>query len=54
MTKYLVSFDDGAMTFPEEEPPAVAEAAPVAVREAEAVRTVGIRPSGSPTPRRPA
>ena len=27
MTRYLISFDDGAMTFPEEELPAVAEAA---------------------------
>ena len=27
MTKYLISFDDGAMTFPEEELPAVDEAA---------------------------
>ena len=27
MTRYLISFDDGAMTFPEEELPDVAEAA---------------------------
>jgi hypothetical protein len=27
MTRYLISFDDGAMTFPEEELPEVAEAA---------------------------
>jgi hypothetical protein len=27
MTKYVISFDDGAMTFPEEEGPAVGEAA---------------------------
>jgi hypothetical protein len=27
VTRYLISFDDGAMTFPEEELPAVAEAA---------------------------
>jgi hypothetical protein len=27
MTKYLISFDDGAMTFPEEELPDVADAA---------------------------
>jgi hypothetical protein len=27
MTQYLISFDDGAMTFPEEELPDVAEAA---------------------------
>jgi hypothetical protein len=34
MPKYLISFDDGAMTFPEEELPAVAEAAHAVVREA--------------------
>jgi hypothetical protein len=34
MTRYLISFDDGAMTFPEEELPAVAEAAHKVVREA--------------------
>jgi hypothetical protein len=34
MTRYLISFDDGAMTFPEEELPAVAEAAHAVVREA--------------------
>ena len=34
MTRYLISFDDGAMTFPEEELPAVAEAAHRVVREA--------------------
>ena len=33
MTKYLISFDDGAMTFPEEESPDVADAVRV-VREA--------------------
>jgi hypothetical protein len=33
MTKYLISFDDGAMTFPEEELPDDAEAA-LAVRRA--------------------
>ena len=27
MTRYLISFDDGAMTFPEDDLPAVAEAA---------------------------
>jgi len=27
MTRYLISFDDGAMNFPEEEMPDVAEAA---------------------------
>jgi hypothetical protein len=35
MTRYLISFDDGAMTFPEEELPNVAEAAHAVVREAE-------------------
>ena len=34
MTRYLISFDDGAMTFPEEELPAVAEAAHKVVQEA--------------------
>jgi hypothetical protein len=34
LTRYLISFDDGAMTFPEEELPAVAEAAHAVVREA--------------------
>jgi hypothetical protein len=36
MTRYLISFDDGAMTFPEAELPAVAEAAHAVVREAKA------------------
>ena len=36
MTRYLISFDDGAMTFPEEELPAVAEAAHAVVNEAKA------------------
>jgi len=35
MTRYLISFDDGAMTFPEEETPAVGEAAHQVVREAQ-------------------
>lgn len=35
MTRYLISFDDGAMTFPEEELPAVAEAAHAVAREAQ-------------------
>jgi hypothetical protein len=35
MTQYLISFDDGAMTFPEEELPDVADAAHAVVREAE-------------------
>jgi hypothetical protein len=34
MTRYLISFDDGAMTVPEEEVPEVAEAAHAVVREA--------------------
>jgi hypothetical protein len=34
MTRYLISFDDGAMTFPEEDLPAVAEAAHAVAREA--------------------
>jgi hypothetical protein len=34
VTRYLISFDDGAMSFPEEELPAVAEAAHKVVREA--------------------
>ena len=34
MTRYLISFDDGAMTFPEEELPAVAEAAQAVAQEA--------------------
>jgi hypothetical protein len=35
MTRYLISFDDGAMTFPEEELPDVAGAAHAVVEEAE-------------------
>ena len=34
MTRYLISFDDGAMTFPEEELPDVAAAAYAVVQEA--------------------
>jgi hypothetical protein len=34
MTRYLISFDDGAMTFPEEDLPAVTEAALAVVHEA--------------------
>ena len=34
MTRYLISFDDGAMTFPEEDLPAVAEASHAVVQEA--------------------
>ena len=35
MTRYLISFDDGAMTFPEEELPDVSEAAHAVVQEAQ-------------------
>src|SRR5215468_10303453 len=35
MTRYLISFDDGAMTFPEEDLPAVDEAAHAVTREAQ-------------------
>ena len=35
MTRYLISFDDGWMTFPEEELPDVARAAIAVVREAQ-------------------
>jgi hypothetical protein len=34
MTRYLISFDDGAMTFPEEELPDVAKASHKVVQEA--------------------
>ena len=36
MTQYLISFDDGAMTFPEEDLPDVAKAAHEVVQEAKA------------------
>lgn len=36
MTYYLISFNDGAMTFPEEDLPAVGEAAHAVIREAKA------------------
>ena len=36
MTRYLISFDDGAMTFPEEELPDVAKASHAVVDEAKA------------------
>ena len=36
MTRYLISFDDGAMTFPEDDLPEVADAAHAVVREAQA------------------
>ncbi|MEV4758346.1 YciI family protein [Micromonospora sp. NPDC049559] len=35
MTRYLISFDDGAMTFPEEELPEVAKASHEVVRAAQ-------------------
>ena len=35
MTRYLISFDDGAMTFPEEDLPAVAAAAKAVMRAAQ-------------------
>jgi hypothetical protein len=35
MKRYLISFDDGAMTFPEEETPAVSDAAHQVVRAAQ-------------------
>ncbi|NUS14697.1 MAG: hypothetical protein HOY69_25425 [Streptomyces sp.] len=35
MTRYLISFDDGAMTFPEEDLPEVADAAHAVMREAQ-------------------
>ncbi len=35
MTRYLISFDDGAMDFPEEDLPAVGEAAHAVVRAAQ-------------------
>ena len=35
MERYLISFDDGAMTFPEEELPAVGEASHRVVRDAQ-------------------
>ncbi len=35
MARYLISFDDGAMNFPEEELPAAAEAALAVVHEAQ-------------------
>lgn len=34
MAQYLISFNDGAMNFPEDEQPAVADAAHAVVREA--------------------
>ena len=36
MTRYLISFDEGAMTFPEEETPAVTDTVHAVVEEAKA------------------
>lgn len=36
MPRYLISFDDGAMTFPEEDLPAVSETSHAVVWEAQA------------------
>ena len=38
MTRYLISFDDGAMTIPEEDLPAVGEAAHTVVKAAQDAR----------------
>jgi hypothetical protein len=35
MTRYLISFDDGAMTFPKDQLPEVARAAHAVVQEAQ-------------------
>ena len=43
MTRYMISFDDGAMTFPEEDLPDVAEAAQAVVQEAKDAGRLGIR-----------
>ena len=42
MTRYLIWFDDGAMTFPEEDLPDVAEAAHAVVQEAKPRRRLGL------------
>jgi hypothetical protein len=60
MTRYLISFNEGAMTFPPEDLPAVAEASHAVVREAkaagvwifgagllDAAGTTVVRPDGS-------
>ena len=39
MTRYLISFDDGWMTFPDEDPPDVAKAAHDVVEEAQEAGT---------------
>ena len=43
MTRYLISFDDGAMTFPEEDLPAVAEAAHAGGSGGRGRRRLGLR-----------
>jgi len=45
MTRYLISFDDGAMTFPEEELPDVSKSAQAVVQEARP-RAYGFSPLG--------
>ena len=56
MPRYLISFDDGAMDFiPEDEGPAVAEAAHAVIREAQGagvwVFAGGVYPHGEVSPR---
>jgi hypothetical protein len=41
MTRYLISFDDGAMTFPEEDLPDVAEASHAVVQRGKGRRRFG-------------
>jgi hypothetical protein len=53
MTQYLISFDDGAMTFPEEELPDVAKAASAVVQEASIPRSATGSSSHSPRPTKP-
>ena len=48
MPKYLISFDDGAMTFPEEDLPEVAEAARAVIAEAEEAGAVVVFAGGLP------
>jgi hypothetical protein len=43
MTRYLISFDDGAMTFPEEDLPDVAEASHAVVQRGKGRRRLGVR-----------
>ena len=46
MARYLISFDEGAMTFPEEELPAVSDAAHAVVQEAKDAGAWGYSPAG--------